>query len=83
MLENYFHSNVSNTHEISLESDKEPLGLSLSRSYVLKPKEEIDSNILQRYADMYIGKFPMAQMISERKIIFMFRPSRLQGRLSI
>ncbi|WP_127548834.1 hypothetical protein [Paenibacillus amylolyticus] len=49
-----FHSNVSNTHEISLESDKEPLGLSLSRSYVLKPKAEIDSNILQRYADMYI-----------------------------
>ncbi|APO42814.1 hypothetical protein BS614_01080 [Paenibacillus xylanexedens] len=49
-----FHSNVSNTHEISLESDKEPLGLSLSRSYVLKPKAEIDSNIIQRYADMYI-----------------------------
>ncbi|KAA8757188.1 hypothetical protein [Paenibacillus sp. UASWS1643] len=49
-----FHSNVSNTHEISLESDKEPLGLSLSRSYVLKPRAEIDSNILQRYADMYI-----------------------------
>lgn len=49
-----FHSNVSNTHEISLESDKEPLGLSLSRSYVLKLKAEIDSNILQRYADMYI-----------------------------
>ncbi|PKQ92217.1 hypothetical protein CXK86_05915 [Paenibacillus sp. BGI2013] len=49
-----FHSNVSNTHEISLESDKEPLGLSLSRSYVLKPKAEIDSNILQHYADMYI-----------------------------
>lgn len=49
-----FHSNVSNTHEISLEYDKEPLGLSLSRSYALKPKAEIDSNILQRYADMYI-----------------------------
>ncbi|WP_152682959.1 hypothetical protein [Paenibacillus sp. VT-400] len=48
------HSNVSNTHEISLGPDKEPLGLSLSRSYVLKPKAEIDSNILQRYADMYI-----------------------------
>lgn len=49
-----FHSNVSNTHELSLGPDKEPLGLSLSRSYVLKPKAEIDSNILQRYADMYI-----------------------------
>ncbi|UOK63435.1 hypothetical protein MT997_00950 [Paenibacillus sp. OVF10] len=49
-----FHSNVSNTYEISLEPDKEPLGLSLGRNYILKPKAEIDSNILQRYADMYI-----------------------------
>ncbi|WP_338589017.1 hypothetical protein V6669_28450 [Paenibacillus sp. Y5S-9] len=49
-----FHSNVSNTYEISLEPDKEPLGLSLGRNYILKSKVEIDSNILQRYADMYI-----------------------------
>ncbi|MDT9720214.1 hypothetical protein QVE09_14955 [Paenibacillus sp. ClWae2A] len=49
-----FHSNVSNTYEISLEPDKEPLGLSLGRNYILKSKVEIDSNIFQRYADMYI-----------------------------
>ncbi|WFR64016.1 hypothetical protein P9222_07345 [Paenibacillus amylolyticus] len=49
-----FHSNVSNTYEVSLEPDKEPLGLGLGRSYTLKPKVEIDSNIIQRYTDMYI-----------------------------
>ncbi|WP_342571307.1 hypothetical protein MKY85_28095 [Paenibacillus sp. FSL R5-0749] len=49
-----FHSNVSNTYEVSLEPDKEPLGLGLGRSYTLKPKAEIDSNIIQGYADMYI-----------------------------
>lgn len=49
-----FHSNVSNTYEISLEPDKEPLGLSLGRNYILKSKVEIDSNIIQRYSDMYI-----------------------------
>ncbi|WP_433748448.1 hypothetical protein [Paenibacillus amylolyticus] len=49
-----FHSNVSNTYEISLEPDKEPLGLSLGRNYILKPKVEIDSDVIQRYADMYI-----------------------------
>ncbi|NMI04118.1 hypothetical protein HF638_09010 [Paenibacillus sp. SZ31] len=49
-----FHSNVSNTHEISLGLDKEPLGLSLSRSYVLKPKAESASHFIQSYANMYI-----------------------------
>lgn len=49
-----FHSNVSNTYEVSLEPDKEPLGLGLGRNYILKSKVEIDSNIIQRYADMYI-----------------------------
>ncbi|WP_181150893.1 hypothetical protein [Paenibacillus sp. PCH8] len=45
---------MSNTHEISLGPDKEPLGLSLSRSYVLKPKVEINSDFVQSYVDMYI-----------------------------
>ncbi|MCW3794051.1 hypothetical protein OM416_20865 [Paenibacillus sp. LS1] len=49
-----FHSNVSNTYEISLEPDKEPLGLSLGRNYILKSKVEIDSNGIKRFADMYI-----------------------------
>ncbi|WP_336762759.1 hypothetical protein [Paenibacillus sp. USHLN196] len=48
------HSNVSNTYEASLEPNKEPLGLSLSRSYMLKPKVEINSNFVQSYVDMYI-----------------------------
>ncbi|MGN7414930.1 hypothetical protein [Paenibacillus sp. SAF-068] len=51
-----FHSNVSNTYEVSLEPDKEPLGLGLGRNYILKRKLKVgtDSNIIQRYADMYI-----------------------------
>lgn len=48
------NSNVSNTYEASLEPDTEPLGVSLGRSYILKPKVEIDSNFIQSYADMYI-----------------------------
>ncbi|WP_440114041.1 hypothetical protein [Paenibacillus sp. QZ-Y1] len=48
------HSNASNTYETSLSPEKEPLGLSLGRSYVLKPKAEIDSYITQSYTDMYI-----------------------------
>ncbi|WP_458124467.1 hypothetical protein [Paenibacillus sp. Z3-2] len=48
------NSNVSNTYEASLEPDTEPLGLSLGRSYILKPEVEIDSNFIQSYAGMYI-----------------------------
>ncbi|WP_239301450.1 hypothetical protein [Paenibacillus sp. ACRRY] len=47
-------SNVHNTHETSLDPDNEPLGLSLSRGYTLKPETEIDSNIIHAYEDMYI-----------------------------
>ncbi|MGG4126911.1 hypothetical protein ABEW19_01465 [Paenibacillus illinoisensis] len=48
------NSNVHNTHETSLGPYKEPLGLSLSRGYTLKPEMEIDSNIIHVYEDMYI-----------------------------
>ncbi|MFK0525016.1 hypothetical protein ACINKY_22685 [Paenibacillus illinoisensis] len=48
------NSNVHNTHETTLGPDNEPLGLSLSRGYTLKPKTEIDSNIIHIYEDMYI-----------------------------
>ncbi len=48
------NSNVGNTHEITLGPGKEPLGLSLFRDYVLKPKAEIHSNIINTYQDMYI-----------------------------
>ncbi|WP_347384769.1 hypothetical protein [Paenibacillus pabuli] len=48
------NSNVHNTHETSLGPDNEPLGLSLSREYTLKPETEIDSNIIHVYENMYI-----------------------------
>lgn len=48
------NSSVSNTYETNLGPDREPLGLSLSRGYVLKSKAEIDRHIIQSYADMYI-----------------------------
>ncbi|MGC5774598.1 hypothetical protein [Paenibacillus pabuli] len=48
------NSNAGNTHEITLGPGKEPLGLSLFRDYVLKPKAEIHSNIINTYQDMYI-----------------------------
>ncbi|MCM3206807.1 hypothetical protein [Paenibacillus illinoisensis] len=48
------NSNVHNTHETTLGPDNEPLGLSLSRGYTLKPETEIDSTIIHAYEDMYI-----------------------------
>nr|WP_154984415.1 hypothetical protein [Paenibacillus xylanexedens] len=49
-----FHSNVGNTYETTLRPDKEPLGLGLSRSYVLRPKSEISAEYLQNYTDVYV-----------------------------
>ncbi|UPK43684.1 hypothetical protein [Paenibacillus pabuli] len=49
-----FNSNVGNTHETTMGPGKEPLGLSLLRDYILKPKAEIHSNIINTYQDMYI-----------------------------
>lgn len=49
-----FNSNVGNTHETTMGPGKEPLGLSLLRDYILKPKAEIHSNIIHTYQDMYI-----------------------------
>jgi|GEM_PF-1888856 len=49
-----FHSNVGNTYETTLRPDKEPLGLGLSRSYVLRPKSEISTEYLQNYTDVYV-----------------------------
>jgi hypothetical protein len=48
------NSNAGNTHETALGPGKEPLGLSLLRDYILKPKAEIHSNITNTYRDMYI-----------------------------
>lgn len=49
-----FNSNVSNTYETTMGPGKEPLGLSLSRSYVLKPESEINPGDFQNYTDMYV-----------------------------
>ncbi|RAW15922.1 hypothetical protein DC345_10470 [Paenibacillus taichungensis] len=49
-----FNSNVGNTHETTMGPGKEPLGLSLLRDYILKPKAEIHSNIINTYQDMYV-----------------------------
>ncbi|WP_366292660.1 hypothetical protein [Paenibacillus sp. AN1007] len=49
-----FTSNVSNTYETTLGPGKEPLGLSLSRSYVMKPESEISPEYLQNYTEMYV-----------------------------
>ncbi|MDR6723045.1 hypothetical protein J2W91_001497 [Paenibacillus amylolyticus] len=48
------NTNTSNDYETNLEPNKEPLGLSLGRSYVLKPRTDINRSALTDYQDMYI-----------------------------
>ncbi len=48
------NTNTSNDYEINLEPNNEPLGLSLGRSYILKPKADISRSALSDYQSMYI-----------------------------
>lgn len=48
------NTNTSNDYEINLEPNNEPLGLSLGRSYILKPKADIRRSALSDYQNMYI-----------------------------
>ncbi|MEY8739438.1 hypothetical protein AB9M62_07470 [Bacillales bacterium AN1005] len=48
------NSNTANDYETNLEPNNEPLGLSLGRSYVLKPKTDISRSALTDYQNMYI-----------------------------
>ncbi|WP_338540973.1 hypothetical protein [Paenibacillus tundrae] len=48
------NTNTSNDYETKLEPNKEPLGLSLGRSYILKPKADISRSALTDYQNMYI-----------------------------
>jgi hypothetical protein len=48
------HSNVINTYETTLEPGKVPKGLSLAKGYVLKAREELESQYLRNYTDMYV-----------------------------
>lgn len=48
------NTNTSNDYETNLEPNKEPLGLSLGRSYVLKLRTDINRSALTDYQDMYI-----------------------------
>ncbi|WP_128103944.1 hypothetical protein [Paenibacillus sp. DCT19] len=48
------NTNTSNDYEINLEPNNEPLGLSIGRSYILKPKADISRSALSDYQSMYI-----------------------------
>lgn len=48
------NSNTANDYETNLEPNNEPLGLSLGRSYILKPKTDMSRSALSDYQNMYI-----------------------------
>lgn len=48
------NSNTANDYETNLEPNNEPLGLSLGRSYILKPTVDISRDALTDYQNMYI-----------------------------